>query len=120
MIYYFFSSRRRHTRSYGDWSSDVCSSDLSSITRDGSPVRFQATSACHAERCGAGGCALLQASYPKRRQRWIGKSDAPPQPRWWLRWKEDSRGKKPPREPECRRTAPQPIGFSSAFLSKEQ
>src|SRR5207248_2153653 len=24
-----FSSRRRHTRSYGDWSSDVCSSDLS-------------------------------------------------------------------------------------------
>src|SRR5207248_8821069 len=25
---YFFSSRRRHTRSYGDWSSDVCSSDL--------------------------------------------------------------------------------------------
>src|SRR5437867_5412242 len=28
-IYFFFSSRRRHTRSYGDWSSDVCSSDLS-------------------------------------------------------------------------------------------
>src|SRR5207248_8880066 len=27
-IYFFFSSRRRHTRSYGDWSSDVCSSDL--------------------------------------------------------------------------------------------
>src|SRR5207248_7478380 len=26
--YFFFSSRRRHTRSYGDWSSDVCSSDL--------------------------------------------------------------------------------------------
>src|SRR5207248_4572019 len=24
----FVSSRRRHTRSYGDWSSDVCSSDL--------------------------------------------------------------------------------------------
>src|SRR5207248_5240541 len=24
----FFSSRRRHTSSYGDWSSDVCSSDL--------------------------------------------------------------------------------------------
>src|SRR5207248_8138345 len=23
-----FASRRRHTRSYGDWSSDVCSSDL--------------------------------------------------------------------------------------------
>src|SRR6266516_4211846 len=25
---FFFSSRRRHTSSYGDWSSDVCSSDL--------------------------------------------------------------------------------------------
>src|SRR5207245_3682765 len=24
----FFSSRRRHTRCYRDWSSDVCSSDL--------------------------------------------------------------------------------------------
>src|SRR5207248_6744031 len=26
------SSRRRHTRSYGDWSSDVCSSDLRDLT----------------------------------------------------------------------------------------
>src|SRR3712207_7089398 len=26
---YFFSSRRRHTRYWRDWSSDVCSSDLS-------------------------------------------------------------------------------------------
>src|SRR5256885_14611736 len=28
MVYFFFSSRRRHTRLQGDWSSDVCSSDL--------------------------------------------------------------------------------------------
>src|SRR5437867_9583518 len=28
ILFFFFSSRRRHTRSYGDWSSDVCSSDL--------------------------------------------------------------------------------------------
>src|SRR5688500_20197038 len=27
-ILFFFSSRRRHTRLQGDWSSDVCSSDL--------------------------------------------------------------------------------------------
>src|SRR6266704_4752837 len=27
-ITFFFSSRRRHTRSKRDWSSDVCSSDL--------------------------------------------------------------------------------------------
>src|SRR2546429_1210060 len=29
MIFFFFSSRRRHTRCSRDWSSDVCSSDLS-------------------------------------------------------------------------------------------
>src|SRR5256885_11754030 len=28
LILFFFSSRRRHTRLQGDWSSDVCSSDL--------------------------------------------------------------------------------------------
>src|SRR5699024_12021163 len=28
VIVFFFSSRRRHTRSKRDWSSDVCSSDL--------------------------------------------------------------------------------------------
>src|SRR6266487_6024843 len=28
MKIFFFSSRRRHTRWTGDWSSDVCSSDL--------------------------------------------------------------------------------------------
>src|SRR5258705_7502958 len=38
-ILFFFSSRRRHTRCLSDWSSDVCSSDLSlsltSLTRSG-------------------------------------------------------------------------------------
>src|SRR5574341_1964160 len=28
LLFFFFSSRRRHTRLVGDWSSDVCSSDL--------------------------------------------------------------------------------------------
>src|SRR5438105_14072013 len=31
---FFFSSRRRHTRSTRDWSSDVCSSDLFPVVRD--------------------------------------------------------------------------------------
>src|SRR5256885_5999356 len=31
VIFFFFSSRRRHTRLQGDWSSDVCSSDLRDI-----------------------------------------------------------------------------------------
>src|SRR5256885_10895189 len=30
--FFFFSSRRRHTRLQGDWSSDVCSSDLTLST----------------------------------------------------------------------------------------
>src|SRR5690349_23998757 len=30
---FFFSSRRRHTRSLRDWSSDVCSSDLMATGR---------------------------------------------------------------------------------------
>src|SRR5436189_1536639 len=30
-LFFFFSSRRRHTRYIGDWSSDVCSSDLSTL-----------------------------------------------------------------------------------------
>ena len=29
VVFFFFSSRRRHTRLVRDWSSDVCSSDLS-------------------------------------------------------------------------------------------
>src|SRR5699024_11884387 len=32
-IFFFFSSRRRHTRSKRDWSSDVCSSDLPCIEK---------------------------------------------------------------------------------------
>src|SRR3712207_7077913 len=31
-VIFFFSSRRRHTRYWRDWSSDVCSSDLSACT----------------------------------------------------------------------------------------
>src|SRR2546430_12199859 len=30
-LYFFFSSRRRHTRFDCDWSSDVCSSDLDAL-----------------------------------------------------------------------------------------
>src|SRR5256885_11273676 len=33
--FFFFSSRRRHTRLQGDWSSDVCSSDLDGAEQSG-------------------------------------------------------------------------------------
>src|SRR5688500_19341103 len=35
---FFFSSRRRHTRLQGDWSSDVCSSDLSGVNSMGTKL----------------------------------------------------------------------------------
>src|SRR3989454_4313604 len=43
--FFFFSSRRRHTRLQGDWSSDVCSSDLteSGVLQTKEKVRFYRT-----------------------------------------------------------------------------
>src|SRR5215467_8553513 len=38
LIFFFFSSRRRHTRLQGDWSSDVCSSDLMVVLRKAGDV----------------------------------------------------------------------------------
>src|SRR2546426_12105802 len=41
VIFFFFSSRRRHTRLQGDWSSDVCSSDLQLVVNLGAnAIRF--------------------------------------------------------------------------------
>src|SRR3989454_4550256 len=53
MQYFFFSSRRRHTRLQGDWSSDVCSSDLSAKLSSGSLAEDM--------RAAAGGKADAQA-----------------------------------------------------------
>src|SRR6266403_5784964 len=36
-VFFFFSSRRRHTRSLRDWSSDVCSSDLADVIKIEAP-----------------------------------------------------------------------------------
>src|SRR5688500_19698346 len=58
---FFFSSRRRHTRLQGDWSSDVCSSDLNRALRTASTRRqsrgssflyFSNQSATAAATCG--------------------------------------------------------------------
>src|SRR5690349_22678421 len=49
---FFFSSRRRHTRSLRDWSSDVCSSDLESA-----PFKWMSETSsyvsCSSSRCQA-------------------------------------------------------------------
>src|SRR5436853_2201124 len=46
MVFFVFSSRRRHTRCLSDWSSDVCSSDLGTAKTGGDAGR-------KAERVGA-------------------------------------------------------------------
>src|SRR5690606_40896307 len=38
LYFFFFSSRRRHTRFSRDWSSDVCSSDLRLLAGSGSKI----------------------------------------------------------------------------------
>src|SRR5437762_48440 len=51
---FFFSSRRRHTRYIGDWSSDVCSSDLHPTLLTPGPLSdcfsLKRRAACHPER----------------------------------------------------------------------
>src|SRR2546429_6917333 len=37
-VFFFFSSRRRHTRCSRDWSSDVCSSDLEDMESRGEEI----------------------------------------------------------------------------------
>src|SRR5256885_12535449 len=52
----FFSSRRRHTRLQGDWSSDVCSSDLTANS-----LMMAAASALAGVLYGAGGATAYAA-----------------------------------------------------------
>src|SRR6266487_4934717 len=70
VVIFFFSSRRRHTRWTGDWSSDVCSSDL----RD---QRHGAAPRADVKRGSPGSEGVL------RHERGITNSDR--QPRTWVR-----------------------------------
>src|SRR5207249_7939623 len=47
LVFFFFSSRRRHTRSKRDWSSDVCSSDLGSKTQCADGLSPAPKQTCH-------------------------------------------------------------------------
>src|SRR4051794_15926324 len=50
LFFFFFSSRRRHTRWTGDWSSDVCSSDLAAswvLTVDGTDSTLPLSTRTH-------------------------------------------------------------------------
>src|SRR5207249_6208557 len=61
---FFFSSRRRHTRSKRDWSSDVCSSDLAA--------------SCCGPWCNAGRCAARDGTRQRRGR--SGRWPAAPRP----------------------------------------
>src|SRR5256885_4588618 len=84
---FFFSSRRRHTRLQGDWSSDVCSSDLESAKRsersararfvlDGLPPSGRETTAAPGERIEQKRAELLGPGQRRRvrsEERRVGK-----------------------------------------------
>src|SRR5207248_6245425 len=57
--YFFFSSRRRHTISYGDWSSDVCSSDLVRSDRDHAAIARAAGGGVRTSAAGIVGAGAL-------------------------------------------------------------
>src|SRR5437879_13689401 len=69
---FFFSSRRRHTRYIGDWSSDVCSSDL---VADTTAERNSARGEHHRYRF-----ARSQRDHRRSEERRVGKEC---RSRWW-------------------------------------
>src|SRR5258705_1902487 len=54
---FFFSSRRRHTRCLSDWSSDVCSSDLSWANRIREHFKGNKIHLCSIVNAKAGACS---------------------------------------------------------------
>src|SRR5947199_8668970 len=82
IIFFFFSSRRRHTRCLSDWSSDVCSSDLLFIyaprNRSGEYHDLQTTQqhAVRKEIVTPVACLLLAGTVPavaRSEERRVGK-----------------------------------------------
>src|SRR2546429_2598930 len=47
LLFFFFSSRRRHTRCSRDWSSDVCSSDLAFHWQEGDVLMWEDIGTIH-------------------------------------------------------------------------
>src|SRR5699024_12222114 len=74
--YLFCSSRRRHTRSKRDWSSDVCSSDLvpvSARTGEGLEELEQAVAALYPAGEAPAGCLLANARQEDAARRALGE-----------------------------------------------
>src|SRR5207249_6296622 len=72
-VCFFFSSRRRHTRSKRDWSSDVCSSDLSGAPRAAdAPLRDLPQRAAHRFKSAREGVRALK-HVTRSEERRVGK-----------------------------------------------
>src|SRR5688500_19957170 len=71
LLSFFFSSRRRHTRLQGDWSSDVCSSDLSQRRSQVDDVDLRVATECEQQ--------LIQPRVRSEERR-VGKEC---RCRWW-------------------------------------
>src|SRR5437899_12779438 len=75
---FFFSSRRRHTRCLSDWSSDVCSSDLSLEAGDSADDgEHQATGRCagitQAQDAVVGTLGSTRSANARSEERRVGK-----------------------------------------------
>src|SRR5256885_3901318 len=77
-FFFFFSSRRRHTRLQGDWSSDVCSSDLNhsrSKTDSGRPPKSLHRAYPLQASLSASHCATNRQVQQQGDTRWLARRD---------------------------------------------
>src|SRR5690348_18474717 len=75
LLLIFFSSRRRHTRWTGDWSSDVCSSDLPEAACTSVQFHLQVSPQDYAANWNAAQCmAGVQIALARSEERRVGKS----------------------------------------------
>src|SRR5437868_13761105 len=78
-VIFFFSSRRRHTRSKRDWSSDVCSSDLVLLLSIARTSAQSPTAAVKSSATTAASVAALKTPWgePDLQGIWTDESDTP-------------------------------------------
>src|SRR5437763_2198075 len=94
-FFFFFSSRRRHTRYIGDWSSDVCSSDLVGLAEMRSIRRGCPSSAFRRARRGR---SAKGKDFPTRRSTTFRSEERRVGKEWRWRWSAEHEKKKDRKE----------------------